>query len=649
MKSKMEFLAKPGKIGKLELKNRMIMAPMGTEYGTPERLVTERLIDYLEARAKGGASLIIVENTSVCPHEEYGEAILNMLTMWDYNTVGHWKELTDAVHFWGAKVLVQLNYSGYNMVPNLKPGVQAVTPSPVVIRSTYPYNEPVNSREATLEDIQHLVERFAVAARLAKFAGFDGVCLHCAHNYGISPFQSAHLNHRSDEYGGTFENRMRFGLEVFGKMRQYVGDNFVITCRIPVDEPWPDGIHPEESVEIAKKYAEAGADAIDLSYTPPSDVGGRSRYGRLAAVEPLLPMYKDALNVPLIIAGSFNDPVDAERVLGEGKADFIALGKPLLADPEYPNKVIEGRVEDIRKCRRCFDGCLRSHQEYYNPTDCAVNVEVGKERKYAITKAEKVKKVLVVGGGPAGMEAARVAALRGHKVTLCEKSDRLGGNLVPGSIPDFKIEDRWLLDWLSTQIKKAGVKIELGKEITKNSGIGSYDAVILATGAVPIITEIPGVEKAVTAIDVLLGKVEAGKEPIIIGGGEVGCETALYLAEKGHNCTILEMLGDIAVDVPRYLVRPDLLGRMSKANVKWFTGMRATEITDDGVVCLDSKWQKHTFSGDMVILAVGLKSVNGLAEAMRGKVSECYTIGDCVEPRKVFNAIHEGSLIARRI
>ena len=263
MKNKIEYLTKPGRIGSLEIRNRMIMAPMGTSYGTPNGGVTQRLIDYLEARAKGGVGLIIVENTLVRPHEEYGESFVCQLTMWDYNSIPQWHELTSAIHFWGARVFVQINYPGSNVIPVGAPGVRPITPSPMVIESRY--GGPITSREASIKEIERLVEQYGETAFIAKLAGFDGVNIHCVHGYGIAGFQSGSTNRRTDQYGGNLDNRMRFGLEILKKVKGRVGNDFPVTCRIPAEEFVPEGILPDESVKIAQKYLEGGAHAIDLS------------------------------------------------------------------------------------------------------------------------------------------------------------------------------------------------------------------------------------------------------------------------------------------------------------------------------------------------------------------------------------------------
>jgi 2,4-dienoyl-CoA reductase-like NADH-dependent reductase (Old Yellow Enzyme family)/thioredoxin reductase len=650
MEKKIEYLTKPGRIGKLLIRNRMVMAPMGTSYGSPKGEVTQRLIDYLEARAKGGAGLIVVESTLVNPPEEHGVLFVSQLAIWNYNTIPQWNELTSSVHFWGAKIFVQITHTGAGFLYMGTPGVQPVTTSPMVLGSG---EKTVRSREATIEDIQHLVECYGEAALIAKHAGFDGVNIHCTHGYGIAGFQSGHLNKRTDQYGGSFDNRMRFGLEVLKRVKEKVGDDFPLTCRIPVDEFAPEGVHPEESVRIAQKYVEGGAHGIDLScgtygYSRNTI---QSRYLRRSFLEPHLEMFKKAIRVPLIVAGSFNDPQAGEKVLREGKADFIAVARGFLADAEYAKKVTEGRLEDIRKCRRCLDGCAHTHRESYLTTDCSINVEVGAERKYKIAPGQEPKRVLIIGGGPAGMEVARIAALRGYEVTLFEKGDRLGGNMIPGSVPDFKIEDRWFIEWLSAQLKKLKVKVKLNREIRLEmlQEMRKYDVVIIATGATPIIPDIPGVDKALTAVDVLLGKSKVGKEVIIIGGGSVGCETALYLGEKGHSVKILEMLDEIALGVDRVNAKPVLMERMAENNVRWLTGMKVVEIVDKGVVCVDTSSEKKLFEGDSVVLAIGLRPANELRQALEEMIPECYAIGDCVEPRKVFQAIHEGSLIGRRI
>jgi len=339
----------------------------------------------------------------------------------------------------------------------------------------------------------------------------------------------------------------------------------------------------------------------------------------------------------------------AHRVVEEGKADFVALGRPLLADPEWSKKAREGRLEDIRPCIGCLEGCRRRIHDG-KTLSCTVNPTTGKEKELAIRPAPRKKTVLVIGGGPGGMEAARVAALQGHKVILWEKNDALGGNLLPASGPDFKEDYRTLVGYLSTQLKKLGVNVELRKEGTSGSVVNMKpDVVFVATGSTPLVPDIPGLEKknVVTAHEVLLGKKEPGQRVVIIGGGIVGCEVALYLGQKGKKVTIIEILDGLARDM-YFVNRVHLLKLLADANVKVLTNTRVLEVTDS-VTVADKDGKKEALQADTVILAIGLKSNSELYDALLGKVPELYAMGDCSKPRKVINAIWEGHRLARLV
>jgi len=364
----------------------------------------------------------------------------------------------------------------------------------------------------------------------------------------------------------------------------------------------------------------------------------------------LAEMVKKVVNIPVMAVGKLGYPELAERVLEEKKADFIILGRALLADPEWPNKVKEGRLEDIRPCVGDNEGCIGSVLAGGH-IGCTVNPTTGMEREFVIKPAEKKKTVLVVGGGPGGMEAARVAALRGHKVALWEKGDALGGNLIPASVPHFKQDYMDLTNYLSTQIKKLGVTVELEKEATPEIiQEVKPEVVFIATGSTPIVPEIPGVEKGkvVTATDLLLGRREAGESVVVVGGGLVGCETALYLAQKGKKVTIVEILDTVMRDMNN-INGEHLLKLLADTNVRILTDTNVLEITDEGIAIADKDGKKSTLEADTVVLALGLKPCGELLEALKDKVPEVYAIGDCVEPRKVLNAIEEGFRTARLI
>jgi 2-enoate reductase len=360
---------------------------------------------------------------------------------------------------------------------------------------------------------------------------------------------------------------------------------------------------------------------------------------------------RKAVNVPLGVAGSLNDPDDAERVLRDYGIDFADLGRVLMADPEYPKKVMEGRPEDVRVCVRCCE-CIHALIENHSAIECTVNFEMGREGRYIITPAEKPKKVLVIGGGPAGMEAARVAALRGHKVTLCEKEDRLGGNMYAASVPDFKVEYRWLIDWYSRQLHKAGVDVQLGKEFTpEDAQKMESDVLIVATGAEPTVPDdISGANKAVTATDVLLGEASVGRKVVILGGGAVGAETALHLAQDDKEVMIVEMLDDIALDVDLVVNRKWLLEKLKEAGVTWITNTKITEVGDTGIRGINMSTGKTvSYQADNVVLALGLKPVAHLPEVVKERFPEVYLIGDRAKARKVKEAIWDGASIARQI
>ena len=630
-------LFEPGRIGKIPIKNRIVMAPMhvGGLAETDGRL-SQRCIDYYVARARGGAGLIITTPHSI-------RRGIKSYKMW----MAGLSELADAAHDYGVKVAVQVGAGqGRNVSPDYLRSAGAIAPSALPCF----FNPHVMTHELSIEEIQELVQGFQFAAEIISAAGIDAIELNCHYGYLADEFLTDLWNKRTDSYGGDLEGRLRFPLETIQAIKKGAGAEFPISFRFGLTHYLEGGRRIEEGLVIARKVEAAGVHAIhvDAGCYETEYWGIPTVYLKPGCLVSLSKMVKKVVNIPVITVGKLGNPELAERVLREGEADFIALGRPLLADPEWPDKVKQGRFEDIRPCVGC-ESCLgRMREGKY--ISCAVNPTTGMERELAIRQAERGKSVLVVGGGPGGMEAARIASLRGHKVTLWEKGDALGGNLIPASVPEFKQEYRSLVKYLSTQIKKLGVNIELAKEATvERIQAMKPDVVFIATGSKPIIPDASGIEKrnVLVAVDLLLGKREAGQSVIVIGGGLVGCETALHLAQKGKKVIIVETLNDILGDTFR-INRTHLEKLLGDAKIKILTSIKVLEITDDGLIIANEHGEKM-LRADTVVLAVGFKAERSLLETLNGQIPQVYEVGDCVEPRKVINAIWEGFRKARLI
>lgn len=649
----LEKLFTPIRIGSMEVKNRIVMAPMTTNWAPDDGTISQKMIDYWEERAKGGVGLIIFEAVTIDAAFPY---IIRTVGLWDDNLIPSFKRFVDAMHAHGAKVAPQISHPGPESFSWLK-GVQPVGPSPVVCKT-----HGQVCRELTLEEIKTIVGQYGEAARRAREAGCDAMELHAAHSYMLAgSFLSPLRNKRTDAYGGTIDGRLRFLREVMESIRAKAGPDFPVILRISGDEHLPGGRDILDSQYIAPKLVAAGVDAFHISGGVVPDVFWRILpcLGTQPGLNvPAAAAVKEAVDVPVMVVGRINDPQLAEDILVKGYADMVVMGRALLADPELPNKAREGSIEDIAPCTSCGQGCLRT-QLTYEPMTCVINPAVGREKEMVITPVAKQKKVLVIGGGPGGLEAARVSALRGHKVMLWEKASKLGGQINLAAIPPMKQElSKWII-YLSTQVKKAQVKVELNKEATPELiEKEKPDVVIVATGGKPLTPAIPGVEgkKVVTANEVLEGKLAISRgKVLIIGGGMVGCEIADMLADTGYNqttgsvpVTIVEMLADIGLDViPQ--TRMLLLPRLREKGVEVITSATVREFLEDGVIIIKDG-QEETIRGmDFIILACGTESVDELSAKIKDKVPEVYVIGDAKAPRKALEAIAEAAEIAREI
>jgi len=616
---RLEKLFEPLSIGEMRLRNRIVMPPMVSSFGSSDGRVTEQAVGYYEQRAKGGVGLIIVEAT--CVDSPIGKLSPYQLVIDDDKFIPGLSDLACAIQEHGAKAAIQLHHAGGN-TSSAVTGLQPVAPSAV------PFPDKELSRELTLEEISEIIQCFARAAGRAKKAGFDGVEIHGAHGYLISQFLSSAFNKRQDSYGGSLANRARLLLEIIAAIKGVVGLYYPVWCRLNGREyGMPGGITVEETQSVAQMVEEAGVAAIHVSV----------RFAEAV---------KSVVSIPVITVGRI-DPLLGERILAEGRADLIAIGRALIADPYLPQKAAAGRLDDIAPCIACGT-CFVNINSQKAGMLCGVNPAVGNEREYAIEPTMKPKKVVVIGGGPAGMESARVAALRGHQVVLFEKAQELGGQLIVAAVPPYKSEISNLNQYLAAQVHKAGVKLELGKEATASEvQMIAPDAVILATGVTPSIPEIPGVgrENAVMAEDVLAGRAKVGERVIVIGGELVGCETAEFLADAGKTVTITRRGPSMAAAVAPMTGQP-LVGRLNAKGVAMLTGVKYEEVNDEGLVITTRDGEKRTIPADTIVLAAGSKPNTELLRQLGDSVPELYQVGDCVEPQGIREAIVDGLRVA---
>lgn len=505
----------------------------------------------------------------------------------------------------------------------------------------------------TIEEIQKLVEQYAQGARRAKEAGCDAVEFHGAHGYLIAQFMSAYANKRTDEYGGSFENQLRFPLQVVRRARELVGPDFALLFRISATEEVQEGRDVAGSIEIMKRLVEAGINAVDVSI-------GVYESSQYTSAPPEMPQgfnsdnsvkFKQALNVPVLVAGRINDPQVAEEIIKSGKADIVHVGRQALADPDWPNKVAAGRESDIVRCLSCNEACIEGIAFWLRPSICCVqNLAVGREAEYAAPKTGAPKKVLVAGGGPAGLEAARTAALRGHKVTLYEKDGYLGGQIKIASIPPGKAVYSAVAESRIKAIRELGVQIHLGERLTidKIREI-KPDVLIIATGSDPAIPNIQGLkgESVMSARKALTVDMPGGNV-LVVGGGLVGCETADYLAGKGKQVTIIEMLKNTAREIgpaARFFLRK----RLKENNVKIITQCTLKAVNDGSAEVETPSGAQRLGPFDNIVLATGAVPVNDLEQQAKGTVPEVYVIGDALKPGKILAAVEKATEITLKL
>lgn len=651
MKRAQQFpnLFRPGHIGKLEIKNRIVMAPMAQMWAEIDGRFSQQQIDYYAARAKGGTGLIITEANFV---ERKISPPFDPLAVYIDSSyhVPRASELVDAVHDYGAKIAVQLSPGPGRNMDGASSGRTPISASAVPS-----FHDPrILCHELTIEEIAIIVEACGKAARRATHAGFDMIEIHAHNGYLIDNFMTPWWNKRRDRYGGDIEGRMRFPVEIIKAMRAAAGDSIPLSFRYAIDHRFKGGRTIAESQEIARVLERAGIDVLHLDigchdafqWVQPPNYLSTDDFADLATE------IKKVVNIPVITVGGITHPATAERILKEKKTDFACLGRALIADPDWAVKAERGQLREIRPCLRCNEGCI-GRAFYLKSMSCSVNTLVGKERYYTITRADKPKKVVVIGGGPGGMEAARIAALKGHDVTLFERDMEPGGQLKAASQPAFKSALQELVEYLVFQLHKLGVKVETNKEVTPDMVYQmNPDAVVLATGASPAKSSLPGARRknVMTAVDLLSGKRKVGNKVIVVGASLVGCDTALYLAQKGKKVSVIKIRPgtEVAEDINQ-INRATLLEQLAQNGVNFLFDRVIKEFTAGGVLVTDKDGKQQMIEADTIVLALGAKPENNLAKHLKGKVDELYVIGDCVSPRKIGDAMHEGFVAGWRI
>ncbi len=641
MERKYPHLCQPITLGNVTFRNRMFASPIGSTDIDKDCVPGERTRAFYELRAKGGAAAVTMSELVVHPETD-GSHMLHL----DLATVGSLAAFTftaDAIKRHGAVPSVEFSHSGqyagtYMADKNKKQGLTQYGPSDGV------RPDGMKVTALTKEQIADIVKRYGETAILAKRAGFEMIMIHGGHTWLLNQFISPYFNHRTDEYGGSFENRMRFTIEVLKEVRNAVGPMFPIEFRMSGSELFEGGYDLDEGVRIAQAvepyvdliHVSAGSYQFGFFRTHPSMFAEHGVNVYLAEE------IKKHVGKPVATIGALNDPAQMEEIIASGKADVVYMGRALLADPYLPQKVVSGNDDKIVKCLRCF-ACM-AERPTTQTRRCTVNPLIGREIEGTeVLPAAVKKKVLVVGGGVAGLKAAVTAALRGHRVVLCEKSDKVGGILKCEQAIDFKQEMYQLGLSLEAQAKEAGVEIRCNTEVTPEyAEAQNADVMILAVGSNPIVPPLKGMDQdnVVVVNNYYLEKEKVGDSVVVLGGGLAGCEAAIHLAQEGKKVHLVEMRPELAPDA-NIRHRPILMQMIDKY-VEAHTCYQGMEVTPDGVLCKDADGNEVLVPGKSVICAVGQRANRDAVNALRNCAPVVREIGDCVRPSNITNAIYMG-------
>ena len=682
---KLEYLAKTGKIGNVVTRNRMMMPAM-CSYTAIKGAVTDATVNHYARRAEGGVGVIVTEMVNPSPG---CQCFAGNLDISNDEFVPGMSRLATAVHAQGAKVFMQLTHGGV-FIRNAEKLPQ--TPSGIGTFSL----AGAEVHAMTKDEIHQVVEDYGQAALRAKIAGFDGVELHAGHGYLLVEFLSGYYNHRTDEYGGSVKNRARLSVEIVEAIHKYCGKNFPIIYKIASEDYTPGGITLDQSIQICKIMEDAGVDAIVVSggtlesrfhdymdvMNGDQKIDGKMELTKGISTATWIPstycprgIYTDnaaaikkAVSIPVATVCGVR-PEKGNEMIEKGEADFLALGRQILADPDCPNKIMEGRQDEIRQCLRCNE-CIASAGKGV-ALKCAINPCMGHDymEHTAIHKAEETKRIAVIGSGPAGLVAAITAAKKGHQVILFEKADRLGGLMYYVGKPEFKIDYQKYLDYLLHMLEKSSVEVRKNTEFTVDTAKEEkFDKIIAATGSETLVPRLEGVENALNPLDILDGKIPEAKSFIVCGAGLVGCEVSMHLAELGKDVTMIDIVPD-AHAAHMYAVDWSINAKLAQDGVRVELGEKILKIEKNAVVCqprqekmphdprilqtpvdLSGPYAEETvtFTGDAVICALGMKAVNTMAYELKDAGYPVEIIGDAYGARKIIDAVHEGFHAGRR-
>jgi 2,4-dienoyl-CoA reductase-like NADH-dependent reductase (Old Yellow Enzyme family)/thioredoxin reductase len=638
----MEKLFSPFAIKSVTLKNRIVMPPLASFLIANDGGISEATIEHYRRRAAGGPAMVIMEACSVSPE---GVVAHHQARIYDDRFVDGLSKIARAVKAEGAVPAVQLHHGGRQTsikVIQRKPLAPSPLPCPTIRGDVEPL---------TIDGIRELVRKFGDAAVRAYQAGFELIEIHGAHGYLINQFLSKFSNIREDEYGGNVAARTRFAKEVVEEIRRRIGAEFPLSFKISAEEYVDGGLTTPESIEILKILIASGIDIVQVSagndLTP--EWICQPMFMKKACLIDSASQVKQALNVPIMAVGRINDPFLADEIIASEKADLVCIGRGLLADPEMPNKAREGRFDEIRTCIAC-NTCMQSIFKK-GRIECLVNPMLGREKEMAILPTAKPKKVMVVGGGPGGLNVAWVAAKRGHDVHVYEKRGELGGQLVPGSTPGHKTELRSLIQFQKKQALLYGVKCHLNHEVTSEDIQRiNPDVIVLATGSLPALPPVEGIEKnnVITYEDVLNGTPPPFKNVVVVGGGPTGLELALHLAEYGCVVTVVEMLPEVGSGLEA-MTKKIILKHLKAKHVTVMTDSRLLRIEDHGVVVVNKQDPEKRIEAEKVVIAIGTRPDTRLYDKIKSLGYEIHQIGDCLEPRNAKDAIYESAVLARRI